>query len=115
MIELKKANRVVSNGELTEQIIKYSEALQKVLTETSHDREPYEIIVVLGKPVDNKDDPIHRQRINDMLKPWHCRIVFYKELIENAYKAYNDYIKANHQSQKLVDLMQQLEIETVED
>ena len=102
-------------GELTNQIVKYSETMQKVLTETSHAREPFEIICVLGMPVDNNDDPTHREQVNTTLKAWHARIVFYKELIENAYKAYNDYITANRQSQNLIDLMHQLEIETAED
>ena len=115
VIELKKANRVVTFGELTTQISKYSEALQKVLNESGHTREPFEIIVVLGKPVDNNDDPNHRNTINKSLEPWHSRIVFYKELIENAYKAYNDYLQANRQTQKLVDLMQKLETEKAED
>ena len=115
VIELKKAKRVVSVGELTTQITKYSEAMQKVLTESSHPREPFEIIVVLGKPVDNNSDPSHRDLVNQTLKPWHGRIVFYTELIENAYKAYNEYIQVNRQTQKLVDLMQQLEAEKAED
>ena len=115
VIELKKANRVVKLGELTTQISKYSETMQKILTETGHAREPFEIICVLGMPVDNNNDPTHREQVTSSLKPWHARIVFYKELIENAYKAYNDYITANRQSQKLVDLMRQLEIETAED
>lgn len=115
VIELKKAKRVVKIGELTNQIVKYSETMQKVLTETSHAREPFEIICVLGMPVDNNDDPTHREQVNTTLKAWHARIVFYKELIENAYKAYNDYITANQQSQNLIDLMHQLEIETAED
>ena len=89
--------------------------MQKVLTESSHAREPFEIIVVLGKPVDNNSDPSHRELINQTLKPWHSRIVFYTELIENAYNAYNEYIQANRQTQKLVDLMQQLEAEKAED
>lgn len=111
VIELKKANRVVKFGELTDQICKYSTALQKVLNDNGHTQEPFEIICVLGKPVDNSDDASHRSQVSDSLKPWHARIVFYKELIENAYKAYNEYIAANQQSQKLVELMHQLEVE----
>lgn len=115
VIELKKANRVVKLGELTDQVVKYSMAMQKVLAESGHTREPYEIICVLGKPVDNNDDPTHRDQVNASLKAWNARIVFYKELIENAFKAYNDYLVANQQSQKLVDMMKKLEIETAED
>lgn len=115
VIELKKAKRVVTIGEITAQIAKYSDTMQKVLTETGHMQEPYEIICVLGVPVDNNDDPAHRDKVSSSLKAFNARIVFYKELIENAFKSYNDYIVANHEAQDLIDLMQQLEIGTAED
>ena len=38
-----------------------------------------------------------------------ARVVYYNELIENAYKAYNEYIVANQQSQPLIDMFAQLE------
>lgn len=115
VIELKKAERIVKLSELVNQIEKYSDAFKKVLSESGHNQEPFEIICVLGRPVDNKDDSDHRERVSETIKPWNARIVFYKELIENAYKAYNEFITANQQSQKLVELMQQLEIEMTGD
>lgn len=115
VIELKKARRVVKTGELTAQVMKYSEALGKVLSESGHKGEPFEIICVLGKPVDNNNDPSHREHVNQSLKAWNARIVYYTELIENAFKAYNDFVAANHQAQGLIELMQQLEIDTRED
>lgn len=45
----------------------------------------------------------------DILKPMNARVVYYQELIENAYKAYNEYIVANKQSQPLIDMFSQLE------
>ena len=44
-----------------------------------------------------------------MLKPLNTRIVYYKELIENAYKSYNEYIVANKKSQPLIDMFAELE------
>lgn len=115
VIELKKAKRVVTFGELSTQIMKYSEAMKKVLSETSHGNEPFEIICVLGASVDNNDTPAYKEQVAASLKPWNARIVYYKELIENAYRAYNDYISANQQSQTLIALMKELETGTAED
>ena len=47
--------------------------------------------------------------VANILKPLNGRVVYYKELIENAYKAYNEYIVANKQSQPLIDMFSQLE------
>ena len=115
VIELKKANRVVSLGELITQISKYSEAMKKVLIGTGHESEPFEIICVLGRFVDNDEHQDHRKQVDESLKTWHARIVYYQELIENAYKAYNDYLNADHQSQKLVEMMKELEVDMGED
>lgn len=109
VIELKKANRVVKIGELTGQIAKYSGALEKTLNDTGHENAPYEIICVLGRPVDNNDSAEHREKVSNSIKSWHGRIVFYKELIDNAYKAYSDYIRLNKESQHLVEMIQLIE------
>ncbi len=110
IMELKKVGRVVKLGELIQQISKYHDAVSKVLTESGYDNNALEIICVLGKPVDNDGSSTHRQKVSDSLKSWNARVVFYKELIENAYKAYSEYIEANKKSQPLIDIFNDLEV-----
>jgi len=55
------------------------------------------------------DSAENREVVANILKPLNGRVVYYKELIENAYKAYNEYIVANKQSQPLIDMFSQLE------
>lgn len=110
IIELKKVNRVVKLGELIQQISKYHDAVEKTLTESGYDNNSMEIICVLGKPVDNDDSSNHRKSVSESISPWNGRIVFYKELIENAFKAYSEYIEANKKSQPLIDIFNDLEI-----
>lgn len=110
IIELKKVNRVVKLGELIQQISKYHDAVEKTLTESGYDNNSMEIICVLGKPVDNDDSSAHRKLVSESIRPWNGRIVFYKELIENAFKAYSEYIEANKKSQPLIDIFNDLEI-----
>lgn len=109
IIELKRADRVVKTDEVIKQVKKYHSAFTKVLTETYHENYAFEILFVVGKPIDNDDSPSNRALVDSILKPLNTRIVYYKELIENAFKAYNDYIEANKQSQPLIDMFDQLE------
>ena len=69
----------------------------------------FEILFVLGRPVDNNDSADNRELVSNILKQMNARMVYYKELIENAYKAYNEYIVANKQSQPLIDMFSKLE------
>lgn len=109
VVELKRSERVVKTGELTQQIMKYHEALRKVLNNTGKTNEPFEIICVLGKPIDNDSSPEHFNKVAESLKAWNARIVYYTELIENAYKAYSAYLNENKESQPLIEMFQQLE------
>lgn len=109
IIELKRVSRVVSLGELIEQVNKYNDALKKVLSENGYKNAAYEIICVLGKPVDNNDSLDSRKEAEEVLKIKNARIVFYDELIENACKAYNEYLIAHKKSQPLIALFDELE------
>lgn len=109
IVELKKANRVVKIDEVIKQVKKYHSAFNKVLRETCGGSYAFEILFVVGKPIDNDDSLSNRDLVDNMLKPLNARIVYYKELIQNAFKAYNDYIEANKQSQPLIDMFAQLE------
>lgn len=109
IVELKRSERVVKTGELTQQIMKYNEALKKILNSTKKTNEPFEIICVLGKPIDNDSTPEHFNAVAESLKAWNARIVYYTELIENAYKAYSAYLNENKDAQPLIEMFQELE------
>lgn len=109
VIELKRADRVIKTSEMINQIRKYHDALIKVLESTYGGNYAFEILLVLGRPVDNKDTAADRELVQQILAPMNARVVYYNELIENAYKAYNEYIVANQQSQPLIDMFAQLE------
>lgn len=113
VVELKRADRVVKLGELSQQISKYNKTLKKVLLENNFGNEPFEIICVLGKPVDNDESVDYRQTVAKSLEAFNARIVYYTELIENAYKAYDAYLKENSKVKKLIDMFQQIELDNV--
>lgn len=109
VIELKRANRVVTGSEVYEQVSKYSDALEKVLGASCGSNYSYEILFVIGKPIDNDYSDRKREKITSMLKTYNARVIYYQELIKHAYDAYNEYIAANKKSQPLIDMFSQLE------
>lgn len=109
IIELKRADSVVKTDEVIKQVKKYHGAFTKVLTDTYGYNYAFEILFVVGRPIDGDSSEQNRKLVDEILKPLNARIVFYKELIQNAFYAYNDYIQANKQSQPLIDMFAQLE------
>lgn len=110
VIELKKAGRIIKIEDVVKQINKYRSALTKVLTDTNQENFSFEIIYVVGKPIDNDNSLDNRNMVEKTIAPYNARIVFYTELIENAFKAYNEYLQANKESQPLIDMFHQLEV-----
>ena len=109
IIELKRADRIVKKGEVIDQIGKYSDTIEAVLDNIEHQRSAYEIVFVVGKPIDNDSDINHREKIEKSLVPYNARIVYYNELIENAYRAYSEYLNANKKTQPLIEMFEKFE------
>jgi len=110
VIELKKADRIVPTHELVKQIEKYSNAMRKVLRDVGKD-ESFEIICILGKPVNNDQSSEGRNRVAQTLEPYNARVVHYDELIENSYNAYKDYLLANEKVEPLYEIFKNLDDE----
>lgn len=115
VIELKKADRVVKRSEAFNQIVKYHDALSKALNQTCGSSFSFEILFIIGRPIDNNTNIDDQQLLAKSLEHYHARIVTYQQLIENALRAYNEYIEANKTSQPLVDMLSQLDSETTSD
>ena len=110
IIELKRAGRIVTLPEIMEQVMKYDSAIRKVLVDAN--KEPvFDIIVVLGKPVDNDNATGHREQVAASLRPFHARVVYYAELISNAYEAYSDFLEQRRKAQPLIDILDKLAAE----
>ena len=107
IIELKRAGRKVTLPEILEQVMKYDSAIHKVLVDAN--KEPvYDIIVVLGQPVDGDNSVTHREQVAGSLKAFHARVVYYTELINNAYEAYSDFLAQRRKAQPLIDILDRL-------
>ena len=108
IIELKRSERVVTQAEVYKQISKYCNATDKLLRE-SGDSTPFEIIMLLGKPVENMDlssDAYHR--FLEGLKPYNTRIMYYKELLRNAEALYGEFLNAHEDAASLSKLIEEI-------
>ena len=110
VVELKKYDRIVSSGEILDQVRKYSNALDKILRKENQNEIPvYEIIVLLGKYVDNDSSLKNCEQVAESLKPHHSRVVFYDELINNARNAYKAYFNARDKINPILDIFNSID------
>lgn len=111
IIELKKGDRTVKSQEITAQVYKYFSATKKVMA-TLDQPEPFEIIVLLGNHLDGKhyDEEVY-QATKEALKAYHCRIMYYDELLRNAQNLYSDFLEQNKNLSTLSDIINELEID----
>lgn len=91
LVELKRAGRVLSVGELYDQGEKYKNALELCLRkEKGENYSPnVAVVFVLGQPVRGGSSA---QQVNQALAPINGRIVYYDQLINSAKSAYATFL-----------------------
>lgn len=111
IIELKKGDRTVKSQEITAQVYKYFSATKKIMA-TLDQPEPFEIIVLLGRHLDgeNYDEDVY-QATKNALKAYHCRIMYYDELLKNAQNLYSDFLEQNKNLSTLSNIINELELD----
>lgn len=105
VVELKRAARVMDVLSLVGQGRKYQTALQKCLKATGHDKEFYEIVFVLGRPLRDGDDD---NFVKPQLASINGRIVQYDHLIHNASRAYAEYLEASKSLDRIASIVDKL-------
>lgn len=109
IVELKRADRFVSTSELLEQISKYRSALLKILKETSQEDEPIDIICLVGKDLKDWKYPDGKKISIESLKPSRARVMMYQELIQNAQKAYKDFLDKKKEAGRVSRLIDDID------
>lgn len=101
IVELKRADRVLTAGELIDQGKKYHAALSKCLQrQLGNGAVPsISVVFILGRSV--AEDT---QYVSDVLRAINGRIIYYDELIRGAQSAYSEFLK----SQAKVDSIEKL-------
>ena len=105
IVELKRASVSVTDGSLVDQTNKYRRALESCLDEEGR-KERVEVVCVLGKlPVGWEGDPKEEARGRSSLSGYSIRVKTYKDLIDGAYRAYNEYLAKQSKISRLQEII----------
>ena len=108
IIELKRPGASTSTSGLVEQIGKYESAVSGALASLGRPGEPVEFVCVLGRPPKDWQDRDGEKKSRDALAAYGARIVMYDELVENAQKAYQEYIEKQKNVTRVFELIQSI-------
>ena len=109
IIELKRPERTVTISEIHRQIEKYTSGMLKLLEAQGTPNEPVEIVLLLGKEPAEWANLGGRERAEQVLRPYRARIVFYDQLLRDAYSAYDDYMKERQVVDRLAEVMRAID------
>lgn len=108
IVELKRAARRLSVPELFEQGNKYRIALRKYLHSANVPDPHISIVFVVGKPVEEANEPGGDETVKDALAAINARVVHYEALIHNARNAYDEYLKKSAKVDQIDQILKKL-------
>lgn len=110
IVELKRRSASVKKTDLEAQVSGYMDELRKELAKSPRGNAslPIEAVCVVGKLPRGWEDERTRRLDENSLKLYGIRVVTYDELIDNAYAAYGEFIKAFKSQGALRKLMEKI-------
>jgi hypothetical protein len=108
IVELKRYDRIVSLGEIIDQVRKYHAAAEKCLLHEGMGQE-HEIIVILGKTIKDCSTQKEFENAAKSLEPYKARIVYYDALIHDASEAYRSFFNEQTKLNPIIELFKKLE------
>lgn len=76
---------------------------------TGKDYELYEIVCVVGRPLEDWTNPRGRDTSEQSLSGIRARVIQYDQLIESAYERYKEYVEMQVKAGRISDLISQIE------
>ena len=108
IIELKKADRKLDQYDLLKQVVKYRDALQKLIAATGR-REPVEVICLVGRPLTQWVDLESEEHSRRIMAQDNVSVVLYDQLIEDTYQNYKAYLQKNLEAGRIYNIVQSIE------
>jgi len=108
IIELKRAQRKLDTTEIFKQASKYHSALKKLLAKIKSN-DPIEVICVVGQPLSDWGEPQGRDESDKTLAAKNIRVTMYNELIDNAHKAYSDFLSKKQDAGRVLDIIKSID------
>ena len=110
IIELKRPERVVRILDvIREQIEKYYTGIRKILDRQQLSNEPIEIVLLLGEEPQEWQDEIRKDSAIGALKQYNARVVFYDQLLNDAFEAYKEYLQKRDDIDYLTTVIQAID------
>lgn len=109
IVELKRPSVSTTTLSLLNQIEKHISALHKVLKQQGEERPHIEVLCVVGREPSDWSAPGGRESSEEKLKPWGARVLLYNQLIDSAFRAYQDFINKSEEAGRIVRLLREID------
>lgn len=109
IVELKRARVRTNTSQLLEQVDRYRNALWNLLEESGKRNPRIDTVCVVGKTLRDWETPARRRESEQALQARDIRVLTYQELIENAYKAYKDFLERSKEAGRIIELLDRIE------
>ena len=109
IVELKRPNVSTNTASVMGQVIQYTSALREILHELNDHHAQVEMVIVLGRKPSDWSRVEGRQKSEEALDAYGARVVFYSNLIENAFKAYQAFLNRSEEAGRIVRLLDEID------
>ena len=109
IVELKRADRLLTVGALMDQCKKYITALRKVLDKSGEKDAPIEAVCIVGKPLKGWESREAEEADRTSLEKQKIRVKTYDELILNAELDYKQYLDKHKEAGRILTLLNQID------
>ena len=109
IVELKRPRASTNTFSILGQITRYTSALRKIMRELDDEHSQIEMVCVLGRKPSDWADADGRMSSVKSLSAYRARVVFYTQLIENAFKAYQSFLDRSEEAGRIVRLLKEID------
>ena len=109
IVELKRADAVLTTNAMWAQLDRYRRAFTKVVAQHEDVPGPLEIVCVIGSDLMEWQDPNERVVTADTLKAIGARVVTYQQLINNSEASYREFLVRHQEAGRLSRLIQEID------
>ena len=108
IVELKRADRILSTNDVHRQLDKYRLAFQKVARQHEEQPKPLELICIVGRELREWTDPAERDVTARTLAPIGGRVATYQQLIADSEANYREFLERNADAGRISELIRQI-------
>ena len=108
IVELKRAGVTTDTYSLLAQVDKYRAALLKLLLDIGEAHAHIDTVCVVGKPLRDWANPNGREESEEAMKSKAVRVVTYKALIEQAERAYQEFLDKSQEAGRIVGIWERI-------